>query len=281
MSTFRLIAPRLYRACWWAFLPLALLRELYDIPGFLPWTVLLAGAAVQFVASRPPRHHVYPPPVEVAAPVTGRWMGLNSPADKVPSHGTHVYGQSHAIDIVAEPEDGSRPAFGWWPPSRPNRDFPAFGAPLLAVAGGTVVRARDNQRDHRSRNSWPALIYLLIEGIFRDVAGPYRVIGNHVILDLGDGTYAMYAHVRKGSLRVREGDRVAPGQLLGECGNTGNSTEPHVHFQLMDHPDVNRAHGIPFTWTGVGVPANTETFMSPASAPAAAGPDRSETAPAG
>ncbi|QEU93335.1 M23 family metallopeptidase [Streptomyces kanamyceticus] len=204
-----------------------------------------------------------PAPVEIDPPVTGRWSALNSPADKVPSHGTHGYGQSYAIDITAEPAEGpARPAFAWlWPIARRNRAFPAFGAPLLAVADATVVHAEDRQRDHLSRNSLAALLYLMVvEGFGRSLGGARRIVGNHVILDLGEGTYAVYAHVRRGSLTVRAGDKVLAGQELGSCGNSGNSTEPHVHFQLMDGPDLDTARGVPFTWRGVGVPANGEVF---------------------
>lgn len=199
--------------------------------------------------------------------MTGRWTALNSPADKVPSHGTHVYGQTYAIDIVAEPEteEGgatARPPFRiLWPVVRRNRDFPAFGAQLLAVADATVVRASDGQRDHLSRNSLPALAYLmLIEANVRSILGAHRIIGNHVILDLGEGTFAVYAHVQRGSLRVKAGDTVRAGQRLGRVGNSGNTTEPHLHFHLMDGPDPDSARGVPFTWRGVGVPANGETF---------------------
>src|SRR5919108_4135464 len=59
------------------------------------------------------------PPVEVALPVTGRWRALNTPADKVPSHGLHAYGQTYAIDLVHDPVDPPRPEFGWRPLSRP------------------------------------------------------------------------------------------------------------------------------------------------------------------
>ncbi|GAA3794190.1 M23 family metallopeptidase [Streptomyces coacervatus] len=199
--------------------------------------------------------------VEVAVPVTGRWKALNSPASKVPSHGTRAYGQKYAIDIVAEPADGTRPGFGWWPLARRCEAFPAFGAEVLAVADATVVVAEDRQRDHLSRTSWLALLYFfLVESVVRSLGGARRVIGNHVILDLGDGTYALYAHLKRGSLAVRPGDQVHTGQLLGRCGNSGNSTEPHVHFQLMDAADPNTAHGTPFTWLGVGVPCNGRTF---------------------
>lgn len=237
---------------WWNFLPLVL------------------AYALVFTVNRTGRTSDSPPeerePIEVEPPVTGRWSALNSPADRTPSHGTHAYGQTYAIDVVAEPEPGARPGFSaLWPPARRNADFPAFGAPLRAVADGTVVRADDRQRDHLSRTSLPGLLYLmLVEGSMREIAGVRRIVGNHVVLDLGDGTHALYAHLRQGSLTVAEGDRVRAGQVLAQCGNSGNSTEPHVHFQLMDGPDPDTARGLPFTWRGIGVPRNGETFEAPA-----------------
>ncbi|MFI1935142.1 M23 family metallopeptidase [Streptomyces sp. NPDC020330] len=271
----RTAVPIAMRLSWLVLFALMIGEFFTDLPGpgwattFLPAVVVLAlmvaTTAGQTRAAAPqgePR-----PPVEVDPPVTGRWKALNSPADKVPSHGTHVYGQTYAIDIVAEPETGegeppARPAFGWvWPFFRRNRAFPAFGAPLLAVADATVVQASDGQRDHLSRNSLAGVAYLmLIEGNVRSFVGVRRIVGNHVILDLGDGTYAAYAHARRGSIRVKAGDTVRAGQPIARCGNSGNTTEPHLHFQLMDGPDLDNARGVPFTWRGVGVPANGETF---------------------
>ncbi|MFD0041026.1 M23 family metallopeptidase [Streptomyces anulatus] len=271
----RTAVPIAMRLSWLVLFALMVGEFVTDLPGpgwattFLPAVVVLAlmvaTTVLQAGAAAPqgePR-----PPVEVDPPVTGRWTALNSPADKTPSHGTHVYGQTYAIDIVADPETGegessARPAFRWlWPFFRRNRAFPAFGAPLLAVADATVVRASDGQRDHLSRNSLPALAYLmLIEGNVRSFVGVRRIVGNHVILDLGGGTYAAYAHVQRGSLQVKAGDTVRAGQRLGRVGNSGNTTEPHLHFQLMDGPDLDNARGVPFTWRGVGVPANGETF---------------------
>lgn len=263
----RKLAVVLHRLLWLVFVAQALASVLVDLPypygvGWLP---AIAAAALGITLSRTAAGRVAAAPratVEVGPPVTGRWSALNSPADRTPSHGTHQFGQTYAIDIVAEDEARPRPSFArLWPVFRRSEDFPAFGAPLLAVADGTVVHAEDAQRDHLSRNSLPALVYLmLVESTVRALSGARRVTGNHLVLDLGDGTYAMYAHLQRGSLGVRAGDRVVAGQELARCGNSGNSTEPHVHFQLMDGPDLDTAQGVPFTWRGVGVPKNGETF---------------------
>ncbi|WP_406410127.1 M23 family metallopeptidase [Streptomyces halstedii] len=259
----------LSRCCWIVFVVLVLVGVFADpvLPFGLTFVPAAVAVAVTVVLGRLSGREVARtrPAVEVGPPVSGRWRALNSPADRVPSHGVHAYGQSYAIDVVAEPEaEGSRPPFRWlWPVVRRASDFPAFGAPLLAVADGTVVHASDGQRDHLSRNSGPALAYLmLVEASVRDMAGARRIVGNHLVLDLGGGTYALYAHLRRGSLRVRAGDTVRAGEQLARCGNSGNSTEPHVHFQLMDHPDPDVARGVPFTWRGIGVPANGETFVA-------------------
>lgn len=278
----RKIAMTAFRVLQLAFLALVAADVVLDLthPFWLDFLPLVLAYVLVVVVNRwgggaPDAPGVAREPVETGPPVTGRWSALNSPADRTPSHGVHAYGQTFAIDLVAEPEPGARPGFrALWPLARRNHHFPAFGAPLLAVADGTVVRADDGQRDHLSRTSLPALLYLmLVEGSARELAGARRIVGNHLVLDLGDGTYAMYAHVRRGSFAVREGDRVRAGQLLARCGNSGNSTEPHVHFQLMDGPDPDTARGVPFTWRGVGVPRNGEVFDVPE--PAATAPSGS------
>jgi len=245
------------------------LRPLLDASGWWNVGVLVLFAVLgllHLLLARLARRRTPPPTVEVAPPVTGRWLALNSPADRVPSHGTRAYGQEYAIDVLVDSD--RRPAFGWWPLARRNADFPTFGRPLLAVADGVVVHASDHRRDHLSRNSYPALAYLFAEGAVRGLGGAGPVVGNHVVLDLGGGVYALYAHLQRGSLRVREGDRVRTGQELALCGDSGNSSEPHLHFHLMDRADPNLAQGVPFTWRGVGVPAGGEHFAVPGPAPA-------------
>jgi len=76
------------------------------------------------------------------------------------------------------------------------------------------------------------------------------VAGNHVNLDLGGGVYAMYAHLQPGSIRVKLGDKVTPGQVIGLLGNSGNCGEPHLHFQLMDRNSPLNSEGLPYYFPG-------------------------------
>jgi murein DD-endopeptidase MepM/ murein hydrolase activator NlpD len=76
--------------------------------------------------------------------------------------------------------------------------------------------------------------------------GARGLAGNHVVIELGkDGPYLVVAHLRCGTVSVRRGETVAAGQALGQCGNSGNSTQPHVHLQVMDDIDPFAAAGVP------------------------------------
>ncbi|MER7760311.1 M23 family metallopeptidase [Streptomyces sp. NPDC097619] len=219
-------------------------------------------------------------PSRTELPVRGLWTALNGPATKTPGH-THAYAQTYAVDLVRRPA----PEPVWlWPPFRRPEAYPAFGAPVLAPGAGVVVAASGGQRDHLTRTSVAGLPYFFAEGLVRAVGGPRFLLGNHLVLDLGEGVHAVLAHLRRGSLEVAVGDRVTAGQVLAACGNSGNSSEPHLHFHLMDGPRPTRARGLPFTWrygdseggTHEGVPADHDTFGPPLpTSPEPAAPPRS------
>lgn len=240
-------------------------------PG-LATALWLAGSAALVLGLALSFRHATPRigPREMGAPVTGRWCAVNSPSTRVPSHRTNAYGQTFAVDLVHEPEERSRPAFGEGPGFRPAKEFPAFGQELLAPANGRVVKVRDRARDHLSRSNRFASACMIWESMIRELAGPRQILGNHIILDLGDGTYAVFAHLQQGSATVRPGQFVHRGQRIGRCGNSGNSSEPHLHFQLMDHRWPLVAAGLPFTFSAVsidgrevkdGVPADCQTMV--------------------
>jgi len=193
------------------------------------------------------------PPTRLALPFTGRWLTQNSPARRVPSHGTDLWGERYAIDFVAVDHRGRtadrsdwRTLFDTEPPER----FFAFGRPILAPADATVVVAHDGEPDHAARRSQLALVPYVLGQRERLRQGIAAIAGNHVVIALADGGFAALVHLRRGSLRVSAGDAVSTGQQLAECGNSGNSTQPHVHVQVMDRAEPSGARGIPMEFEG-------------------------------
>ncbi len=190
--------------------------------------------------------------VEVALPFAGRWLTQNSPARRVPSHGLDVFGERYAIDFVAV-DDRHRTAgtrdwrtfLGTEPPER----FVAFGQPILAPSGGTVVSVHDGEPDHEARRSQLALVPYALGQAGRLREGATALAGNHVVLALPGGkAFVALAHLRTGSVRVRVGQSVALGEHLADCGNSGNSTQPHVHVQAMNSADLSVASGLPMVF---------------------------------
>ena len=116
-----------------------------------------------------------------------------------------------------------------------NESYYAEGQDAIAVADGIVAATRDSIPENiPGANSRAVPITLETVG------------GNHVILDIGGGRFAFYAHLKPGSLRVKVGDRVKRGQVVGLVGNSGNSTEPHLHFHIMDGTSPLGSEGIPY-----------------------------------
>lgn len=218
------------------------------LPTMLLAGIIALGLLLSWVHPRAAEHE----PHVMSAPVRGRWAALNTPGQQLPSHGTRMLGQYAAVDIV-QPTTADTPAKvrAAWRGSRPE-EYPSFGAPVYSMAPGVVERAAARTADHRARNTWQGLIYMMsLEGMLRTIAGHRALIGNHVIVRHEDGTVAVYAHLRRGSVAVKPGQRVEVGDQLGEVGNTGNSSEPHLHVHLMDRVHPHAAAGLMMTWANI------------------------------
>ncbi|WOQ15759.1 M23 family metallopeptidase [Raineyella sp. W15-4] len=187
--------------------------------------------------------------VTLRLPFTGRWRALNSPARRVPSHGSELFGESHAIDFVAVDEADRTARTRDWRTilaTEPPERFVGFGRPILAPIAGRVVVVHDGEPDHAARRSQLALLPYALGQARRVGQGIDAIAGNHIILHEPDsGTYVALVHLRAGSLTVRPGDEVVAGAPLGQCGNSGNSTQPHLHLQVMDALDLRLARGVP------------------------------------
>jgi hypothetical protein len=187
----------------------------------------------------------------LALPFRGRWLARNSPARRVPSHGTELFATTYAMDFIAVQGRRTATTRDWRTllATEPVERFFAFGQPILAPAAGTVVSVHDGEADHAARRSQFALIPYAVTQAARVRAGAGTIAGNHVIIKLADGDgYVLLAHLRAGSIRVRTGEPVAPGGEVGACGNSGNSTQPHLHIQVMDSADAVTARGVPMSF---------------------------------
>lgn len=109
-----------------------------------------------------------------------------------------------------------------------NADYYCFGLPVYAPADGSVVKAENELPDNTPGEM-----------------NPKAVLGNCVILDHGCGEFSFFAHFRCGTVVVRSGERVRCGQLLAHCGNSGNSSEPHLHYHLQNTPVLFKGDGLP------------------------------------
>lgn len=191
-------------------------------------------------------------PIVVGFPLRGEWAVPNTPGTRVPSHGTDALGSRFAYDFLQV--DWQRAG---WPCYRasflrylllgvPIDSCYCYGETVYAPCDGTVVgveadwpertHARllsDARRAARNSNFDPEV------GDVRELAG------NHVILRCREGVYAALCHLRPSTVKVELGQVVAQGEPLGGVGHSGNSYYPHLHFQLMDDPDLTRAAGLP------------------------------------
>lgn len=190
--------------------------------------------------------------IQISLPFTGRWLVQNSPARRVPSHGIDLLGERYAIDFVGVDEQHRTAGRRDWRTlfaTEPVERFFAFGQALLAPADGTVVAVHDGEVDHEARRSQLTLLPYALGQASRLREGIAAVAGNHVIIALGDAAaFVALAHLRAGSVRVAPGDEVTTGQPVAECGNSGNSTQPHVHVQVMDSADLSIARGLPLSF---------------------------------
>ncbi|HKH53917.1 MAG TPA: M23 family metallopeptidase [Propionibacteriaceae bacterium] len=192
------------------------------------------------------------PPVVLSLPFTGSWLALNTPARRVPSHGTHFLGQTFAIDFVAVDADRRTATVRDWRTVlalEPADRFLAFGQPILAPVDGQVVAVHDGEPDHLARRSPLTLLSYAVTQGSRLRSGLNSIVGNHVILALNEeGPFVVLAHLREGSLQVDVGDKINSRQPIATCGNSGNSTQPHVHVQVMDSTDQLAARGLPMAF---------------------------------
>jgi hypothetical protein len=203
----------------WAVTPWGLLTQALQIGG-------TALAYLRHGGRVPDRDH--DSTTTLVPPFDGEWTTVNGGVTKATSHSWGIVSQRYAYDFLVTDDEGSTHSGD----GSDLTDYYAFGRPIRAPAAGTVVGVTDGLRDHPHPGSgwleWRT----------------WCIAGNCVTIEHADGEYSVFAHLQQGSVAVTPGDRVERGAVVGACGNSGFSTEPHLHYQLQDHPNFWLAAGL-------------------------------------
>lgn len=168
----------------------------------------------------------YQTKTELQLPFNNEWHIVNG--GRTHSMGMHHFitwhlGQKYAFDSVIHKDGKSYSGSG-----TKNEDYYCFGEPLYAPAAGKILGVENNIEDN-------------IPGELNDVSAA----GNYVMIDHLNGEYSLLAHFKKGTIIVAVGDTVMAGQELGKTGNSGNSTEAHLHYHLQNSPELLNSIGLP------------------------------------
>lgn len=193
-------------------------------------------------------------PIAVRFPLVGEWCAANTPGYKVPSHGTDQLGQRYAYDFLQI--DWKRPTgFKFFEKPLTQsllagvrlEDTFCWGQPIFSPFEAEVVEARDGCKERNPVHVVRDLAIVIKNSFIFSAKNNeelHSVLGNYIILK-GNQSFALIAHARCHSIQVSVGEVVSEGQQLAEVGHSGNSTAPHLHFQLMDQPELLGAKGLP------------------------------------
>ena len=194
-------------------------------------------------------------PITVDFPLRGEWVAGTTPAERIPSHGTDALGQRYAYDFLRI--EKKRRGFKFFRASMLHYRLVGvkldncygWAEPIHAPFAGTVIAAKDGWPERERVHFLRDLAIVIKNGFLfnpKKINDLRSLTGNYIILKMPDKEiYAFFAHARTDSIRVREGEEICLGQHLADVGHSGNSTAPHLHFHLMDKPNILDANGLP------------------------------------
>lgn len=178
----------------------------------------------------------------MSLPFTGEWTVVWGGDTKELNYHVVSNAQKNAFDILIK-DDNDR---SFKTDGQKNEDYYAFGQELTAPCDGEVVMAVDGIKDNKP-----------------GIMNPMYALGNGVVIKTVNNEFLYFAHFKQYSVKVKQGQNVKQGQLLGLCGNSGNSSEPHVHFHIQNVEDVNAATGVKCYFNKLIVNGQPKTDYSP------------------
>ena len=179
----------------------------------------------------------YRSPRQYSLPFRGAWTVVNGGVTKETSHSWDIPTQRYAYDFLILDEEGRSFQGDETDPAA----FYCYGQDILAPADGVVAEVLSGQPDSRITKDRKASCQA------RDLRG------NYILLDHGQGEFSLLAHLQPDSILVTVGQQVRRGEALARCGNSGNSSEPHLHFQLQQGASFTTSPGLPIPFASLDV----------------------------
>jgi murein DD-endopeptidase MepM/ murein hydrolase activator NlpD len=199
-------------------------------------------------------------------PLRGEWISPTTPGKRIPSHGIDKYGETYAYDFLQVKPNFIAETFY-------NASFfryllfgvsleqcYCYGQNIFSVFDGEVVEIENNVDERKKVNLFKDLQYMYkVTSDFNPRRDEKKIIaGNYVIIKKSAGIYALFAHLKKGSIVLRVGQKVESRQFIGMVGHSGNSMAPHLHFQLMNSRDISIAEGLPCAFRSYEIMRNNK-----------------------
>lgn len=179
--------------------------------------------------SNAPNIETYTSEIRYTLPFEGEWTIVNGCFTKDFSHSWDIPTQRYAYDFIIMDESGQ----SYRGEAKNAKSYYCYDKAILSPADGIVVELLNKSDDS------------LIIGNGKSFNRAKHIAGNYIVIKHNENEYSTLAHLKKNSMTVKVGDRVVRGQKIAACGNTGNSSEPHLHFQLQDGADFYSSAGLP------------------------------------
>ncbi len=236
--------------CFWLFWLFGFIGIFYNYPVFLQSLKQLWGIIIipHRYGSSIPSVDNYRCKVKYSLPFRDEWTVVNGGVEKNSSHSWEIPTQRYAYDFLILDNNGKSTPGG----SKEPADYYCYGKEVLAPADGVVIEAISDYPDS-----------LILKSRQVDCSA-HDIRGNYILIQHVQGEYSLLAHLKPASVLVKMGDKVKRGECIAHCGNSGNSSEPHLHFQLQDGVNFFTSAGLPVEFERITVrpDLNYSTFDS-------------------
>ena len=181
-----------------------------------------------------PSKETYACETDYILPFIGKWSVMNGGVTKTLSHSWGILSQRYAYDFLILDGDGK----SFDRDSKTVQDYYCYGQEIVAPADGIVVNCSNVSKDSRVNGR-------------KAFCDAWDIRGNFIVIKHNEKEYSAIAHIAPGSISVKVGDAVKRGDVIAKCGNSGNTSEPHIHFQLQTGKSFYLSASLPIAFTNI------------------------------